>query len=277
MARTSLRQLIRFIVDVVKDTIALLGSTEMDLVASSLAFATVMSIVPLLAISLSVFQAYGGFEPLMARIEPFLLENLVAGAGADTRDAIHHAILRVHSRTLGLGGAAGLLVTSTRLFLDIETAVQRIWGLKKKRPLWLRLLIYWTIIFAGPLLLAVALGVLGSKSFFLVQIFPKGTVGFLFSFAGLFAIYKFVPACKVNVRAAGWSALLAAGAVLGAQASYALLTKRILGYNKIYGSLAAVPIFLFWILLLWWLCLGGVALTRSLQTRYERQSLPMMS
>ncbi len=255
--------------DVVRDTIRLLQRSEAPVLAGSLAFGTVMSIVPLLAVSLGVFHAYGGFEPLFKRIEPFLLEHLVSGAGSEARDAIHGAIRRIHSKTLGVGGAAGLLIASTKLFLDIETAVQKIWNLKVKRPLWLRLVVYWAIMFGGPLLLAVILGVVTSDGFGLLAVFPKGTVGFVFVFFGLAAIYKLVPACKVRYRAAGWSAALTAIAVIAAQLFYAGLTKKILSYNKIYGGLASVPIFLLWLLVLWWIVLAGVAICRCINARIE--------
>ncbi len=256
---------------VARDTVRLLKRSEASVLAGSLAFGTVMSIVPLLAVSLGVFHAYGGFQPLFKRIEPFLLEHLVSGAGSEVRDAIHGALRRIHSKTLGVGGAAGLLIASTKLFLDIETAVQKIWSLRVKRPLWLRLFVYWAIMFAGPLLLAVFLGVVSSYGFGLLAVFPKGTVGFVFAFFALAAIFKLVPACKVRYRAAGWSAVLTATAVIVAQVFYAVVTKKILAYNKIYGGIAAIPIFLLWLLVLWWIILAGVAICRCINARIEKR------
>lgn len=251
-----------------------LVDSEVRLLAGSLAFATTISIVPLLAVSLSVFHSHGGFEPLLARLEPFLLDNLVAGAGVDVAEAIREGIRRVHSRALGAGGVIGLLLTSLNLFWNIETGVQRIWGARAARSWWLRLTVYWAILFLGPLLLAVGLGAVGSVGLESLAYVPKGSIGFLFTFIGLMTIYKFVPAKDVRLRAAFWSALCASIGVLAAQEFYFVLTKKILAYNKVYGSLASVPIFLLWVLVLWWIVLFGVALCKALHDHEERVTLP---
>ena len=246
-------------------------SSDIQILASSLAFATVISIVPLLAVSLSVFQFYGGFESLIKRIEPLLLQHLVTGSGGDVSRAIQLAITRVHSGTLGFGGAVGLLFASTKLFHDMETAVHRIWKSKPQRSIFIRVLVYWGIMFIGPLALAAAVGLWSSKDLGLTNVFPRSTFGFGLSFVALFCIYKFVPSRKVDFRWAFWSSLFAGVCMLAAQETYASITRHILRYNKVYGSLASIPIFLLWILVLWWICLIGVALCASLQKHADER------
>ncbi len=237
--------------------------------AGSLAFATTISIVPLLAVSLGVFHSHGGFEPLLRRLEPFLLGKLVAGAGADAASAIREVIHRVHSKTLGVGGTVGLLLASLNLFINVEQGVRKIWGSRARRPLWRRLLVYAAVMFLGPLLAAVGLGALGSGALESLVHFPKGTVGFMFAFTGLFGIFKFLPGQQVRVRAACWSALFASLGIAMVQEFYFELTKTMLSYNAVYGSLASVPVFLLWILVLWWIVLFGVALCKALHDRIE--------
>ena len=50
-------------------------------VASSLAYTTLLSIIPLLAVSFAIFQAFGGLERLQSTLEPFLISNLATGSG----------------------------------------------------------------------------------------------------------------------------------------------------------------------------------------------------
>ena len=61
-------------------------------------------------------------------------------------------------------------------------------------------------------------------------------------------------------------AFAALGVVL-AQSFYARVTGHILSYSKIYGSIASIPIFFLWILVLWWIALAGVALCAVLENR----------
>lgn len=257
----------------VRDTVKRMRESDVQILASSLAFGTVISLVPLLAVSLSVFHALGGFDSLMKQIEPFLMHNFVEASGAEASRYIRKAVKRIHSGALGIGGAVGLLIVSTKLFHEMETAVQRVWGLKSTRSIIKRLIVYWIVMFLGPLVLAVALGLIGSKDLGLLPLIPKGSLTVVFGFISFFAIYKLVPSCPVSYRAAGWSALIATIGISLAQSFYVEITRNILRYNKVYGSLASIPIFLLWILVLWWICLGGVALCATLEKKSKNEAL----
>lgn len=234
--------------------------SDTPILAGSLAFSTVISLVPLLAVSLSVFTAYGGLESLLNKIEPFILQNLVEASGAEISRGIRRAIQRVHSGALGFGGVVGLFLASTKLFYDIERAVHRVWHIRSDRSLWKRLLIYWIVMFAAPLVLAVILGLLGSKDLGFVAWIPKRTIALSLALVSFVCIYKYIPSRPVRWRASIISALFATACLGVVQEAYAVVVKKILYFNKIYGSLASVPIFLLWLLVLWWICLAGVAL-----------------
>jgi membrane protein len=242
-----------------------LRAADARILAGSLAFTTTMSIVPLLAVSLSVFKAYGGFQLLMKQIEPFILKNLAETSGVNTSRFIESAINRIQSGTLGIGGALALFFTSTKLLLDMETAVRRVWCEKWRRPKLRRLLVYWIVVFVAPLLMAVALGIVGSKGLGLIRVLPKHSIAFGFTFVVFFCVNKFVPTSSVRLGSALVSSLLGALGVALAQNFYAQLTKTVLSYSKIYGSLASIPIFLLWILIIWWIVLGSVALCATLE------------
>jgi membrane protein len=248
--------------------------SDVSTLAGSLAFSTAVSLIPLLVVSLSVFTAFGGLESLLHKIQPFILSNLVDASGAELSKSIRGAIEHVHSKTLGVGGVVGLLIASTKLFYELEQAVQRVWGLKSRRKIWRQLLIYLVVMLIGPLLVAVVLGLLGSKDIGLIGPLPRAIILLTFEFITLFLIYKFVPSTFVPWIQACASAVLATVAVGLAQAFYSTSMTTFFNTNKIYGSLASVPLFLIWILILWWIFLTGVAYCAVLNKRsLEREAV----
>ena len=121
--------------------------------------------------------------------------------------------------------------------------------------------------FFGPVLLAISLGVLGSKDLGLIQILPHQTMAFFCTFVGFMMINRLLPARIVSWRSVIAASVLAAVGVVLAQSLYARVTGQILTYSKIYGSIASLPIFFLWILVLWWICLAGVALCAVLERK----------
>ena len=242
---------------------------EIPLIAGSLSFTTVLTLVPFLAVSLSVFHWLGGLEGLLKQIEPFILKNLVESSGVEFSRYLLKAIRRIHSGALGVTGVVGLLLASTRLFIDMEKAIQRVWLVKTKRALWKRLIVYWSVMFGGPLIVAALLGVIGSKDLGLIRIFPSELIAATLALFGLFLIYKWVPARAVEFRPAFASALLATVGLALAQEFYAGTMRELFRFSKVYGSLAGIPLFLLWIFLLWWIILLGATLTAILQERRD--------
>jgi membrane protein len=240
---------------------------DVPVLAGSLSFATILSLIPLMAVSLSAFKAFGGFEILLRYLEPFIMQNLVEASGANVSKFVQDSIARIQSGKLGAIGALALLYTSTRLFMNVEKAVHRVWKEENPRFSFRRLLVFWVVMFFGPVFLAVALGVLGSKDLGLIQILPHQTMAFVCTFIGFVMINRLMP-----VRTVSWFSVVpasgfAAGGVVLAQSFYAKITGQILTYSKIYGSIASVPIFFLWILVLWWICLAGVALCAVLERK----------
>jgi membrane protein len=258
---------LREFVGVLGASIRQVREADVQILAGSLAFATVISLIPLLAVSLSVFNAYGGFESLISKIEPFILQNLVEASGTEASRYIRRGVSRIHSSTLGIGGIVALLFTSTKLFHDVETAVQRVWRLRSQRSLLKRLIVYWLVIFAGPLVLAVALGIIGSKDLNLLRLLPKDLIGAVFTFVAFFAINKYAPAAKVSAWSAFVGSLTATIAMAIAQEFYSVAMSHLFKFGKVYGSLASVPVLMIWIYVCWWISLVGVAVTATLEKR----------
>lgn len=244
-------------------------TADVSVLAGSLSFATVLSLVPLLAVSLSVFSAFGGFESLIDRMENFIFDNFIEASGANVSRFIDDSIGRIQSGKLGVVGAIALFIVSTKLFVDVEKAVQHVWQDKSRRFHVRRLFVYWTVMFGGPLILAIALGLIGSKDIAILRFLPTSTIAWICSFIGFLIINRFLPSKRVSWGSAALASIAAATGVALAQSFYARITAKILAYSAIYGSLASIPMFLLWIFLLWWICLAGVAFCATLEREKE--------
>jgi membrane protein len=241
---------------------------QLFLVASSLAYTTILSIIPVLAVSFAVFEAFGGLEKLYGTIEPFILENLAEGSSDEVMSVLKKFISNAHTATIGASGFVALLFTSMSMLSSVEKAINRIWNVRVTRPLFQRFATYWLIVSLGPLALAVAVGFATSSSIPLQKLLP-GTGIFVLFIGIFFAVYKYVPQRIVNWKPALLSATLTTVLWFLAQQGYSLYTRKVVTYNKIYGSLGAVPILLLWIYIAWLIILGGAALTAVLQRRRE--------
>jgi len=254
--------------NILMDTWNQTRKAQLLLVASSLAYTTILSVIPLLAVSFAVFHAFGGMEKLDASLEPFILSNLTEGASEDVMKTLHSFIDNAHASAIGVGGLFGLIFTSTSMLSSIEKAINSVWLAPVKRGWFARIASYWLFITLGPLALAVAVGFATTANIPMASLFPTGTGVFLITTAIFFSIYKWVPHCKVHTGYALVSALFTAIFWNLARWGYSMYTEHAVSYSKIYGSLGAVPILLLWIYIAWVIVLSGAALTASLQNRF---------
>lgn len=253
------------------ETFQRVRQVELKMVVGSLSYATVLAFVPLLAVSVSVFHLLGGFEKMLGLVGPFIASHLRETSGAGATKFLETALRRVHSGALGVSGAIVLLWISTRLFHEMEAAVQRVCRVTRPRPLWKRLGVYWAVMFLTPLILAGLLGALGSSHLQLIAILPHTLIGVIVMLVALLAVYKWIPARPIQWGPAFVGALTAAAAFAVVQVSYAAVMKQLFRYSKVYGSLTGMILFLVWISVMWWIVLTGAALTAVLQERRERQ------
>lgn len=254
---------------VAKDVLETNRRVQLSTVAASLAYTTLLSIIPVLAVSFAVFHAFGGMEKLLETVEPYILSNLAHGTGVDVTQALRQFIDNVHATTVGAGGLAGLVVTTMLMLYSAESAINQIWGITSERHILHRISFYWMFVTLGPLALAVAVGVATSGDTPLSDFLPRESGVFLLTVALLFCVYQFVPKRAVDPRCAFIAAGVTAAIGTLAASGYEVYTKKAVSYNKIYGSLGAIPILLVWIYIMWLITLSGAALTAALQKRLD--------
>lgn len=249
------------------DTLREIKEAQLALSASSLAYTTILSIIPLLAVSFAVFQAFGGLNKLYEVIEPFVISNLARDAGEKAMEQIRVFISNVKTTTIGAAGFAGLIFTCVTMLSSAEAAINRVWKVEITRPLFQRIAMYWFFITLGPFGFSVMFAMLSSSE--MQMKWPSGTGYFIISVVILSLAYKFVPNRKVHWPSAIFPALLSAACIALARFGYGIYTRQVVTYSKVYGSLGAIPIILVWIYVVWLIILTGAALGASLQKRLE--------
>ncbi|MFZ3230541.1 MAG: YhjD/YihY/BrkB family envelope integrity protein [Pseudobdellovibrio sp.] len=248
-------------------------ASEIRFAASSLAYSTLLSIIPFFIIVLAVFQSNVGLEALYPKVEFVLLNYLKEATGSAVSQYVKVALASVKARTLGVTGVVLLTLTSLSLISSIDSAFQRIWQLKPKRPIFRRILIYWLILMAVPIALALFVGVRSIDYFKDME----QTIEHQFLFSVwmtlfLWMLYTVIPDTKVKIWAALPSAALASIALSTVQNSFLWLSMKVFAKNKFYGSLASFPIFLFWLLVVWCVILSGVWLCSYLQQKISKRT-----
>jgi membrane protein len=249
------------------DTGAQMKQANLFLVASSLSYTTILSLIPLLALSFAVFKAFGGMDQLYSAIQPFILNNLAEGVSEEAIGQIRDFIGKTQTGTVGLTGFVALIFTSMSMLASIEKAINVIWGVPNRRSFFFRVSTYWMFITLGPLLLAVVLGIASSSRESVTAWLP-GWFG-IFAIAAIFffALYKWVPHTKVHWKYALVSAVITSVLWNLARQAYVLYVRHFVHYDRVYGSLSAIPVLLLWIYIVWLLVLAGASLSAALQHR----------
>lgn len=250
-----------------------LRSDPISLRASALTFLTMLSIIPLLAVVFSIFQAVVGQAELQRDLEEFILRNLAVGARENIGPWIATYVRNASGTAIGGIGFALLLVSAVSLMANVETAFNHTFHAPRPRPLALRFGIYWCLLTLGPILLALSIAAtaLVQASGTLEWMGPVRKVvfvaaPFLVTWAAFTLMYVIVPATRVNRRAALIGALVAGTGWEIAKIAYASFSTGSVRQNAIYGSLSAIPIFLMWVYLSWLIVLFGARVAWAVQS-----------
>jgi len=236
-------------------------------IATQLSYASLLAIVPILAICLGLLSAFPAFEHLRMDAQVFLFENLVPNAGVEVSDQLAAFVSNASAMT-GAGTAA-LLVTAGLLLSTINGAFNAIWRVTEPRPLMIRIMAYWMVLTIGPLFLGASLSL--SSYGFTVAVLEQGdrAIGltrllpFLLMACGFTFLYTVVPARSVALRHAFTGAVVAAGLFEILKSGFAFYLKQFPSYEAIYGAMAAVPIFLVWMYLSWAVVLFGAEIAAA--------------
>ncbi|HJW45251.1 MAG TPA: YihY family inner membrane protein [Lysobacter sp.] len=245
--------------------------------AGALSFTTVFALVPLSMVVFGVLSAFPVFGVWSDRLSDYVFANFVPSAARSVETYLKQ--FSANAGQLTTAGVVALMVSLLITLNGIETAFNRIWRVKAARPKVGRFLVYWTVFTLGSLMAAASLAI--SAKFFAMSVFQTTAGSMLQEYllrlapmsielVAIAAIYKVVPHRTIHWRHAFAGALLATIAFEAVKWGLGLYLASFNSYSKVYGALAAVPIFLLWIYLSWVSVLLGASLASSISAfRYQ--------
>ena len=242
--------------------------------ASALTYSTLLAIVPMLAVVFAIARGFGynkyieiWFREVLSS-QPQVAEVIVSFVNS----------YLVHTKSgifLGVG-LIFMLYTVLMLVNNVEETFNQIWQVNNSRPILRSFANYLAMFFLFPIIIVVSTGlsvfmetVAGKMDDFVIlepivhklfSFFPFILMSLLF-----IALYVFMPNTKVRISCAIIPGILAGLAMHLLQIAYIHSQIWVTGYNAIYGSFAALPLFMLWIQISWTICLFGAQLTYTNQ------------
>jgi membrane protein len=248
------------------------GHDRLGQTAAALSFTSLISMVPLLAVGLSLFTAFPAFHTMQARLQLHFAHLLLP---PDIAATVLGYLNQFAAKAKGLGalGLAGLALLATSMMLTVDRALNAIWRTARPRSLAQRILVYWAALTLGPLLFG---GALAASAALIVA--HRGWLHELHAGVGLLltlvswlsmasalgALYRWVPNADVKWRDALAGSLFAAIGLDLAGRAIAWYVTSVPTYTAVYGTFATLPIFLLWIYWSWMLVLLGAVLASIL-------------
>jgi membrane protein len=268
-----------------------LAMGQLTLRAMSLVYTTLLSIVPLLALSFSVLKAFGVHN----QIQPMLLKLLepLGEQGVEVAKHIAEFIQNMNVGVLGAVGLALLLYTAISLVQKIEESLNYIWHIPQPRRIGERFSRYLSVLLVGPMLIFSALGITASvmnietvRQVLAVEALGQAVqvasriVPYLLIIAAFTFVYLFIPNTRVRLGPA-----LVGGTIGGIvwQTSgwlFAVFVASSGQYAAIYSSFAILVLFMIWLYVSWLVLLFGASVafyTQHPEYLYQGSGEPRLS
>lgn len=240
--------------------------------ASALTFETLISLVPLLAVSFTVVSSFPGSEQFVKQIKDFLFTNLLASHSQEIEKYILSFVEQIHN--LSALGIMFLVFSALLTLFTIEHALNDIWRVRERRHGLSAFLMYWAVLTLVPILLGLSLAI--SSYLISLPLFAGTIVTFglnhgwqlswlptLFVLSIFIVLYMAVPNCKVRFKNAFIGALVATFLLEIAKYAFALYIRQFDTYQLIYGAFATIPIFFLWLHLMWFIILFGAEIAHA--------------
>ena len=245
--------------------------------AAALTYQTLFAVVPLLTITYTVLEAFEAFSGVGDVLQDFVFDNVVP----ESVSVVQEYIQQFSSQAMSLSGPSLIVVGITAFLMmhTIEKSFNDIWRIREPRQGFQRILMYWAILTLGPVLMF--LGLASTTYLFSLPIITGvgasklfGVVPLVLSTVFFTLMYVAVPNCQVPLR---HGVIAAAVVAVGFE-----LVKHLFGsvmamtdFAVIYGTYAAVPLFLIWLYVSWTIVLFGAELNKNMGL-FRSQRSPQM-
>ncbi|MFH0900820.1 MAG: YihY family inner membrane protein [Pseudomonadota bacterium] len=240
--------------------------------AASLAFQTVLSLVPLTALGLAVLRSAGAFE-----VESTLVTYLSRQVIPVSREEIASYLLtwagNLSFRTAGLAGLLTTVMLSFVLFASVDRIFNDIWRSERRRSLAHKFTVFYTLVTIVPA--AMGFSLFHAARFGLTAGLPSALFSLTSTWLALLCANKLLPTGRVALRAAALGALVSAIAFEVAKHLFNYYVTRVAfqGYAGVYGTLALVPIVLIWVYYAWLVILLGAEISHTFQNLHHLEML----
>lgn len=263
------RQLWKTLVSLAGFASARMRETKLQEVASSMTLTTLLSLVPMLAVSLAAFAAFPSFSDTRAALEEAIFAALPLSYSEVIMEYLK--VFSDHASGLGAFGLGGLVLTALMMIDKFFVTVNRIFRVRRVRSWSQRGIIYWALLTLGPL--SIALSISLTTQAIRIATGAAGEGGLppwmivLFQIVlqtlGYAVLFKLVPSCRVPFPHAltGGAAVALAGQVVREGFEYYITAGTL---SSIYGAFVAFPVFLLWLYVTWMLVFAGAAITATL-------------
>lgn len=253
------------------------GEDRVLQIASSLTYTTLLSLVPIITIALTLIAAFPVFGEMSIALKNFVLQNMLPhSADAIAKYAQQFTANAARLTAVGIGF---LSLTAIMLLMTIDRAFNDIWRVRRGRPVMQRVVIYWTLITVGPVLIGASLTItswLVARSVQFVGAIPGAQVALLTlvpivltSFA-LALLYYTMPNRRIATRDALIGGFLAGLVFEVMKRGFALYVTSFPTYKLVYGAFATVPVFLVWVYLSWLVVVFGAVVVAVLPEWREK-------
>ncbi len=239
--------------------------------AAALTYMSLFALVPLLTVMYAILSAVPSFQEVGLQIQSIIFDHFVPSTGQEVENYLKEFSLQ--ARKLTGVGVAFLGVTAILMLKNIEKTFNAIWKTSDNRRGLSSFLLYWAILSLGPLFIGLALGISTYLVSLKVMFDQVDVIGigpyilrltpYLLMSAAFTLIFAAVPNCKVPVKHAFIGGLVTALVFEIAKQLFASIVANT-SYQTIYGTFAALPLFLLWIYLSWLIVLAGAELVHAI-------------
>jgi membrane protein len=239
--------------------------------AAALTYTTLLSLVPLMTVTLAVFSAFPVADRVYEAIQDFVFRNFVPTSG----EVLQQYLMEFSAKASKLSGTGALflVVVAVLMMNSIDRALNAIWEVQSARSHARKFLVYWAVLSLGPLLIGasvvvtsyvVSLPILSEAASSGVGRRLLGLAPVITSAIAFTMIYAVVPNRRIRISHALVGGVFAALLFEVAKRAFGFYITQFPTYEAIYGALATVPIFLVWLYLSWLVVLLGAEVTHCL-------------
>ncbi len=239
---------------------------DLKLRAMALTYVSIFSLLPLVMVTVSMVRSFPDLDRVRIQIQDFLTSNLAVGARDKVQAYLDQYVFGASAMAPGLLGFVLLIASAVVLLAQVEHAVNVIWSVRHPRPRLQRWVTYWAALTIMPLVMAgsVAIALDAHEQLGGSRVLGK-VAGVGLTYAFFVAAYLVLPATRVRPWPAIGGGVVAGTAFELAKGIYAWAAAHLFRFQAVYGSIAAVFVFLLWLYLSWTIFLFGARLAFVLQ------------